>query len=205
VGLRDRAILETFYSTGIRRLELIHLEVFDLDMHRGTLLIRLGKGQRDRMVPIGHRAVGWIDRYLQDSRPKLVVDPNERALFTSKLGMPLTPDALTKLVSVYVEQAGIGSTGSCHMLRHTMATLMLEGGADVRIIQAILGHVSLSTTEVYTHVSIRQLQEVHRKTHPASRPRPGKQGSEPGTEAARDALLTALSSEGAEESFAEEP
>lgn len=167
MGLRDRAILETFYSTGIRRLELINLTVPDVDAERGTILVRLGKGSKDRMIPIGERALQWIDRYLTDTRPELATGADAGHLFLSKLGQALGKGSLTSLVRKYVEKAHIPKSGSCHLFRHTMATLMLENGADIRYIQAMLGHVELSTTEIYTQVSIKKLKEIHTLTHPA--------------------------------------
>lgn len=168
LGVRDRAILETFYSTGMRRSELAHLAVFDLDTERGTILIRQGKGKKDRMVPVGERAAAWIDKYLYEARPQLVAGADEGALFLTNTGEPFTPNRLTQLVRNYVKAAELGKSGSCHLFRHTAATLMLEGGADIRYIQALLGHAELSTTQIYTQVSIRKLQQVHRATHPAA-------------------------------------
>jgi len=167
MGLRDRAILETFYSTGMRRSELMNLSLFDLDRERGTVMIRQGKGKKDRMIPIGERAVAWIDRYQTRVRPELVITRGNTTLFLTQAGEAFTPDRLTQLVRGYVEAADTGKTGSCHLLRHTMATLMLENGADIRYIQAMLGHAELSTTQIYTQVSIRKLKEIHSATHPA--------------------------------------
>ena len=166
-GLRDRAMLETLYSTGMRRRELGRLELTDLDRQRQSVLIRSGKGRKDRVVPIHARALAWIDQYLARSRPRLLVDHRSRVLFITKTGRPLHPNQLSMLVRRYVERAGIAKPGGCHLFRHSAATLMLEGGADVRYIQALLGHSSLNTTEIYTHVSIQKLREVHAKTHPA--------------------------------------
>jgi len=135
VGLRDRAILETFYSTGMRRRELAQLELYDLDCERRTVMVRQGKGKKDRMVPIGKRALAWIEKYLAESRPLLQTDHREPALFLSSLGLPLEPDSLTEYVRDYEAKANTGKTGSCHLFRHTMATLMLENGADIRFIQ----------------------------------------------------------------------
>lgn len=139
MGLRDRAILETFYSTGMRRSELLGLSVFDLDRERGTVMIRQGKGKKDRMVPIGERAVQWIDRYQNQVRPELTIGRGNSTLFLTSQGEAFTPDRLTQLVRRYVEAADTGKSGSCHLFRHTMATLMLENGADIRYIQAMLG------------------------------------------------------------------
>lgn len=167
LGLRDRAMLETFYSTGIRRAELVNLSVYDLDPDRGALMIRQGKGGKDRMVPIGDRAIKWTLKYLYEVRPLLVLPPDNGTLFLTGRGEPFNQDSLTVLVRGYVNKSGCGKKGACHLFRHTMATLMLENGADLRSIQEILGHANLATTQIYTHLSIRKLKEVHNLTHPA--------------------------------------
>jgi integrase/recombinase XerD len=167
LGLRDRAILETLYSTGMRRLELVRLTLWDLDLERATVAIRQGKGKKDRIIPLGDRTALWIRKYLDQSRPQLVCEPDDRIVFVSNAGETLSLDYLTEMVRGYVDAAEIGKRGACHLFRHTMATLMLEGGADIRFIQAMLGHADLKTTQIYTHVAIRQLQEIHRATHPA--------------------------------------
>jgi integrase/recombinase XerD len=168
LGVRDRVMLEVLYSTGIRRSELAHLAVFDLDVERQTLLVRQGKGRKDRMVPIGERALAWVDRYLVDIRPQLVVEPDDGTLFLTADGSGLSPDRLTQIARGYVKASGVDKQGACHLFRHTMATLMLDGGADIRYIQAMLGHAELSTTQIYTQVSIRALQAVHAATHPGA-------------------------------------
>jgi integrase/recombinase XerD len=169
LGLRDRAILEVFYATGIRRMELMNLKVFDIDSERGTLMVRQGKGKKDRMIPIGDRAITWIDKYKNEARPKLVVEPDEGQLFLTEMGESFTPNRLTQLVRNYIRDGDTGKSGSCHLFRHTMATLMLEHGADIRYIQQMLGHAELSTTQMYTQVSIRQLQRVYELTHPGAK------------------------------------
>jgi integrase/recombinase XerD len=165
-GIRDRAILETFYSTGMRRLEMIGLGVFDVDADRGTVMIRQGKGQRDRVIPIGDRALEWIAKYRDDVRPQLVAGTDPGTLFLTRHGEIFTPNRMSDMVRHYLEISKLGKLGSCHLFRHTMATLMLENGADIRYIQAMLGHVSLNTTQLYTQVSIRQLKDIHTATHP---------------------------------------
>jgi integrase/recombinase XerD len=167
LGLRDRAILETFYSTGIRRSELGRLELSDLHPERHVLRVRQGKGRKDRVVPVGERALHWIGRYLEEVRPRLAVHSGEPALFLSSYGRPLSPDALSQMSTRCIERADIGRQGSCHLFRHTCATHMLENGADIRFIQQLLGHAKLETTQIYTEVSIKQLLEVHARTHPA--------------------------------------
>ena len=168
LGLRDRAILEVLYSCGIRRSEVIHLKLYDLDPERGTLVIRQGKGKKDRFVPIGDRAIAWMQKYIREARPQLVVEPDHGTLFLSSTGEEISPDHLTLTVHDYVFNAKIGKTGACHLFRHTMATLMLEGGADIRFIQQMLGHEDLKSTQIYTQVAIRTLQQVHAATHPAA-------------------------------------
>jgi integrase/recombinase XerD len=168
LGLRDRAMMEVLYSTGLRRAELAALELFDVDAERGTVSVRLGKGKKDRVVPIGARALLWLARYLDQARPLLAVPPDPGVLFVCERGERLGLPRLTQLMTRYVEAAKVGKRGACHIFRHTMATLMLEGGADVRFIQEILGHVELSTTQVYTRISIRHLKAVHDATHPGA-------------------------------------
>ena len=135
----------------------------------GTVTVRQGKGRKDRVVPIGERALHWIFRYLDEARPEIVVPPDDGVLFLGERGEPLGLGYLTNLMKSYVDEAKLGKTGACHIFRHTMATLMLENGADVRYLQALLGHAQLSTTELYTRVSITQLKAVHQRTHPAHR------------------------------------
>lgn len=167
LGIRDRAILETFYSTGMRRMELIGLKLYDLDVDRGTVMIRQGKGKKDRMIPIGDRALVWLHKYLEGARPKLAFEPDSGLLFLTASGEVFADDGLTRLVRDYVKKSGVNKSGSCHLFRHTMATLMLEGGADIRFIQQMLGHANISTTQIYTQVSIKQLKQIHSATHPA--------------------------------------
>ena len=169
LGIRDRAIIETLYSTGIRRMELANLKLYDVDTQNGTLMVREGKGKKDRMVPIGQRAGQWIERYRDEVRHTLVVEPDAGYLFLHEYGEPLHGNRLTDLVKKYIQAAGVNKPGACHIFRHTMATLMLDNGADIRFIQAMLGHSDLSTTQIYTQVSIAKLKEIHALTHPADR------------------------------------
>ena len=167
LGVRDRAILETFYSTGMRRMELVNLQVHDLNRERRVIAIRLGKGRKDRVVPIGARALSWVGKYLEEVRPLLVLESDRKALFLSGYGEAFSRDVLGRMVSEYIKKACPGKKGGAHLFRHSCATHMLEGGADIRYIQQLLGHASLETTQVYTDVSIKQLQEVHARCHPA--------------------------------------
>ncbi len=182
-GRRDRAILELLYATGIRRAELTRLRWLDLDIDRRALSIRLGKGKRDRTVPVTARALAWIQAYLDDVRPQLVVEPDEGFLFLTFDGQPLSPSYLTILTGRYVERAEIGKTGACHMFRHTMATLLLEGGADIRYIQAMLGHANLSSTQIYTRVSVTQLAAILDACHPGAHNKPSRNPQLDGDEA----------------------
>jgi integrase/recombinase XerD len=129
-------------------------------------------GGYDRVVPIGERALLWVAKYKDEGRAELAVDPTEQGLFLTRWGARLTPNAVTKLVTVHIRAAALGKTASAHSLRHSMATSMLENGCDVRYIQAILGHKGLKTTQIYTHVSITNLKEVHSATHPTASLKP---------------------------------
>ena len=139
----------------------------EVDEERGTVMIRQGKGRRDRMVPVGARALAWIARYRDEVRPELALAGGDDTLFLTVQGQAFSDNRMTRLVRDYVSAAGLGDVGSCHMFRHAMATQMLENGADVRYIQAMLGHADIKTTQVYTRVSIRALKEIHTATHPA--------------------------------------
>jgi integrase/recombinase XerD len=167
--LRDRAILETFYATGARRMEIANLKLYDLDADRGTVMIRQGKGKKDRHIPIGERALLWIDKYVREARPALLTRAEDATVFLTDLGEPFHRIQLTALVRKYLAKSKIGKMGGCHLWRHTVATLMLENGADVRVIQEMLGHARLSTTELYTRVSINLLKQVYSATHPAAK------------------------------------
>lgn len=168
IGLRDRAVMEVLYSTGIRRMEIIALKLHDLSLDRGVLLVRQGKGKKDRYVPIGERAIAWLEKYIREARLQLAAEPDDMTVFLTTQGESFSSDHMSGMVKTRIDAAKLGKTGSCHLLRHTMATLMHENGADIRFIQEMLGHVKLETTQIYTHVSIRKLQQVHASTHPAA-------------------------------------
>jgi len=171
-GVRDRAILETFYSTGMRRQEVCRLKRQDVDMKWGIVIVREGKGRKDRVIPIGERAVLWINKYLEEVRPEYAIEPDEDYLFLTQRGDYFTTTWMGALVRYYIQAAGLKKRGSCHLFRHTMATLMLENGAGLRFIQRMLGHAQLSTTEVYTQVTTRRLKEIFNATHPGAKLKP---------------------------------
>jgi integrase/recombinase XerD len=153
-------------------MEMINVCPYDLDVERGVLMVRQGKGKKDRVVPIGDRAIAWVERYQIEVRPSLLVgDRSGDTLFLNNRGCPFSREGMTQLVREYVNAADLGKKGACHLFRHTCATAMLENGADVRFLQAMLGHVKLETTSVYTQVSIRKLKEIHTATHPARKER----------------------------------
>ncbi|MBV5097558.1 site-specific tyrosine recombinase XerC [Tenebrionicola larvae] len=166
-GLRDRAMLEVLYSTGMRRMELAGLKLHSINDNNGTVMICQGKGRKDRLIPIGERARQWVRRYVAEARPALTDFPPNDVLFLAKDGQGFSPEGLSDHIGRIIRESGIREKGSCHLFRHTMATQMLEHGAELRWIQAMLGHADISTTQVYTRVSIRALREIHRATHPA--------------------------------------
>lgn len=179
-GLRDRAVLELLYGTGIRRMELAALNVADIERERGTLHVRRGKGGKGRFVPIGERALAWVTKYASEARPLLQGDPHEPALFLNIDGKRLSMNAMSWRVRQYLDRAGVHKAGACHLFRHTMATVMLDNGADVRHVQEMLGHADIGTTQHYTKVSIAKLKAVHALTHPAANLRRGERPDDDG-------------------------
>ena len=148
-------------------MEIIGLQQRDVDYDRGTLMIRQGKGKKDRMIPIGDRALAWVARYRDEVRPELAIAGDDGTLTLTVTGQALSDNRMTQMVRNQVRAAGLGNIGNCHLFQHAMATQMLENGADVRFIQAMLGHADIKTTQVYTRVSIRALKDIHSATHPA--------------------------------------
>jgi integrase/recombinase XerD len=183
----------------MRRLEIVRLKLFDLQLDRGLILVNQGKGSKDRYVPIGARAAAWLEKYIREGRPQLVSEPDDFTVFLTAQGEPFSRDHLTFAVRERIEAAKLGKGGACHLFRHTMATLMHENGADIRHIQAILGHEDIRTTQIYTQVAIRALQQIHAATHPAEA-RNTIQAAR--TAAEREGLLAALQAETEED---EEP
>ncbi len=167
-GIRDRAMLEMLYSTGMRRSELVALALDSIDRLRGLVRIVQGKNRKDRMVPIGRRAIAWVEKYQHEIRPQWLRSETD-VLFLSSRGNPMHPNTVNPLVRRYFEAAQITKPGSVHIFRHTAATLMLEGGADLRSLQTFLGHEHLNTTQIYTHITLQRLREIHQRTHPGER------------------------------------
>jgi integrase/recombinase XerD len=171
LGVRDRAMLEVLWSSAIRRAELVALRVGDVDHARGSLFVRQGKGGRDRHVPIGVAARAWVLAYQGEVRP-LLTATNDGPLFVTAKGGAFSFDVVSRTVTAYVRAGASDKHGSCHLFRHTCATLMLDNGADVRYVAELLGHRKLESTMTYTRVSLQRLREVHAAFHPAERPLP---------------------------------
>lgn len=169
IGLRGRAILELLYGTGLRLGECVRLDLADVSLLEGRLLVRSGKGRKDRVVPLVGRAAAALDLYLRDVRPQLAESPREEALFLSRDGDRLSCSALQMRLREYGKTAGLRTTLRPHVLRHTCATHLLRGGADIRYVQRLLGHQDLRTTAIYTRVTVDDLREVIARAHPRER------------------------------------
>jgi len=165
VGARDAAILEMLYASGVRVSELSGLKTADLDLAQGQMLVT-GKGNKQRLVPIHPLAVRRLRDYLRDGRPELAGPSSPDNVFLSTRGNALSADAVRRLFKGYLTAVGGATTLTPHAMRHTFATHLLESGADLRTVQELLGHVALSTTQIYTHLSMKRLQDVHRTSHP---------------------------------------
>lgn len=165
-GIRDQAIFAVFFSTAVRRMELARLKVHQLDAKEGFITVKQGKGNRDRRTPIAKRTCELVEFYLIHIRPRLATVESFDYLFLCNDGRPYTESRMNGLVGRYKERAGIKKVGACSLFRHSAATMMHENGADIRHIQAMLGHAHISTTQVYTHVMPKKLQEVYDRTHP---------------------------------------
>lgn len=164
-GIRDAAMLEMIYAAGLRVSELIQLHVTAVHLEAGFLRV-LGKGNKERIVPIGRKALTAVQDYLTDARPRLIKKNLSKYLFVARAGNPMTRQGFWKLLRKYATQAGIKQKISPHSLRHSFASHLLEGGADLRAVQVMLGHVDIATTQIYTHVAQKRLIEIHRKYHP---------------------------------------
>jgi integrase/recombinase XerD len=174
LGLRDRTMVEVLYSTGMRNAELRSLKIYDLDLDRGIARINQGKNAKDRVVPLGRVACTYLREYLTEARPRLIAArgpeaTTEQTLFLSKTGRPLLPLGVIWQLKKHARKAGIDKEITPHTLRHTFATHLLAGRADIRHIQAMLGHASVATTQIYTRVEISDLKTVHRRCHPRER------------------------------------
>ena len=166
LGLRDRAMLETLYATGLRVSELVGLKLGQVSLDSGVVRV-LGKGSKERLVPLGEEAIGWLERYLATTRPALAGDAKTDALFVTARRGPLTRQAFWALVKRYGMKAGLPARSlSPHVLRHAFATHLLNHGADLRVVQLLLGHADITTTTIYTHVARERLKALHAKHHP---------------------------------------
>jgi len=166
IGYRDRTILEVLYSTAIRKSELNNLTLSDVDYHEGLLSIISGKGGHDRVVPVGRIACRYLENYIKSVRPVLIKDPYDNHLFLSARGRKLSKNTLWELVRKYAKKAKVTKDVYPHCFRHSCATSMLKNKADIRVIQELLGHASLTSTQVYTHLAITDLKEIHARCHP---------------------------------------
>jgi integrase/recombinase XerD len=164
-NLCDQAVLELAYASGLRLAELRGVRLEQLHLEAGFISV-IGKGNKERVVPLGRKAIAAIERYLQAGRPNLVTSRSPANLFLTRRGTPFAPVTLWLRIKQRVRRAGIERNVTPHMLRHSFATHLLEHGADLRVIQELLGHANISTTEVYTHVAGNRLREVHRRFHP---------------------------------------
>ena len=165
VGLRDRAMLELLYATGLRVSELVGLRMHQLNLRQGVVQVR-GKGGRERLVPLGEEAIGWIERYLRQSRGQLLGRRQSDVLFPSRRAQAMTRQNFWHLIQAYAGRAGIRARISPHTLRHAFATHLVDHGADLRVVQMLLGHSDLSTTQIYTHVARARLKNLHQIHHP---------------------------------------
>jgi len=167
-GLRDAAMIALMYATGLRCSELVKLRMHNLNPEAG-IVRTVGKGGKERVVPVAERALALVQRYLQESRPQLAKYPDEDGVFLTRRGRPFSRGGFWAALKQYVRLAGLPEDTSPHTLRHSFATHMLSGGADLRAIQEMLGHSALSTTEIYTHVSTEDLRQVYDQAHPRAR------------------------------------
>ncbi len=164
-GLRDRAMLETLYASGLRVTELVGLTIPRLNLTQGVVRV-VGKGNKERLVPLGEEAVTWLERYLEEARPALLKEHVCDAVFVTRRGGAMTRQAFWYLIKHYARQSAIGKTLSPHTLRHAFATHLLNHGANLRVLQMLLGHSDLSTTQIYTHIARERMKDLHMQHHP---------------------------------------
>jgi integrase/recombinase XerD len=165
IGLRDRTMLEVLYATGLRVSELVGLKLHQVNTRQGVVRV-FGKGSKERMVPLGDEALSWLDRYVKNSRPVLLNDVQSDVLFPSTRAREMTRQTFWHRLKQHVQQAGIDKHLSPHTLRHAFATHLLNHGADLRVVQLLLGHSDLSTTQIYTHVASSRMKSLHEQHHP---------------------------------------
>ena len=165
LGLRDRAMLEVLYASGLRVSELVTLKVPQVSRDMGVVRV-LGKGSKERLVPLGEEALSWLERYLREARPLLLGGRASDALFVTSRAAVMTRQAFWHLLRRYAALAGLNKTISPHTLRHAFATHLLNHGADLRVVQLLLGHADISTTQIYTHVAQERMKQLHAKHHP---------------------------------------
>jgi len=165
LGLRDRTMLEVLYATGLRVTELVSLRLEQMNLRQGLVRVT-GKGNKERLVPLGEESMDWIERYLKEARGDLLPDLSESIIFPSQQGRPMTRQTFWHRIKRYAIEAGITKHLSPHTLRHAFATHLLNHGADLRVVQMLLGHSDLSTTQIYTHVANQRLNQLHQQHHP---------------------------------------
>ncbi len=165
LGLRDKAMLETLYASGLRVSELVSVGVSQVSQDMGVVRI-VGKGSKERLVPLGEEALAWIRRYVAQARPEILDGKRTDALFVTARGESMTRQAFWHLIRRYAARAGLNKLISPHTLRHAFATHLLNHGADLRVVQLLLGHADISTTQIYTHVARERLKQLHAKHHP---------------------------------------
>lgn len=172
-GIRDRAVMEVLYSTAIRLNELLHLEIYDVDLKEKVLFIKKGKGRRQRVVPLGKQAAAFLKEYLTHIRPRWVKkQPHQRRLFLTHSGLPLKGQSVRGFIRIYRLAAGITTPVSPHTFRRSCATHMVQQGADIRYVQKLLGHADLKTTQIYARLAPRDVKQTHDQTHPNRKKKP---------------------------------